>query len=133
MGWASERKAIETRLTTNWTTTPIKFDGVPFEETRNPYLACTVVSGDRNPIDLSNTGTVRSIALVIVQIFIPADTGMALAKTYADSIAAIFDRAQFFTDDGDLISCQVARAEYAGHADGWGQFNVTVPYTRDEN
>lgn len=133
MGWASERKAIESRFNTNWTTTPIKFEGAPFQETRSAYVALFIRNGDRSQITLGGNPTIRSMSLVIVQIFIPQDQGSALAKTYADSIAAIFDRVQFTTDDGNLISCQAASAEAVGQAEGWFQFNVTVPYTRDEN
>lgn len=133
MGWSSERKAIEARFSTNWTTTPIRYENVPFVETRTPYVALFIRNGDRNQITLGSNPTIRSVSLIIVQIFVPADHGNVLAKTYADTIAAIFDRAQFTTDDSNLISCQTASAESVGQAEGWFQVNVTVPYTRDEN
>ena len=133
MGWASERKAIESRFNANWTTTPIKFEWMPINETRDAHVALFLRHGDRSQVTLGNAPTVRSVSLVIVQIFVPENIGTVLAKTYADSIAAIFDRVQFTTDDGDLLSFQTASAEAVGQFDGWCQFNVTVPYTRDEN
>ena len=84
-------------------------------------------------ITLGQDPTVRSVSLIIVQIFVQKDTGSALAKSYADSIAAIFDRVQFVTSDSQLISCQTGSIEYVGQFGGWEQYNVTVPYTRDEN
>ncbi len=133
MGWASERTAIESRLNANWTTTPIKYEWAPFQETRNPYVALFIRNGDRNQITLGSNPTVRSISLVIVQIFVPQEQGTALAKTYADSIAAIFDRVQIVTADSNLISFQTASAEAVGELEGWSQFNVTIPFSRDEN
>lgn len=133
MGWASERTAIEGRLNANWTITPIKYEWAPFQETRAPYVALFIRNGDRSQITLGGSPTIRSVSVVIVQIFVPHEQGTALAKAYADSIAAIFDRVQIVTSDSNLISFQTASAEAVGENDGWTQFNVTVPYTRDEN
>ena len=133
MGWASERKAIESRFSTNWTTTPIKYEDVPFPETKAAYVEIVIRNGNRSQVTLGVDPTIRSISIIGVNIFVPKNTGTETPKTYADSIATIFDRVQFTTDDGDLISCQTASAEAVGQSDGWCQFNVTVPYTRDEN
>lgn len=133
MGWASERTAIEGRLNANWTTTPIKYEWAPFQETRDSYIAVFIRNGDRSQITLGGNPTVRSISVVIVQILVPQEQGTALAKTYADSIAAIFDRVQLVTADSNLISFQTASAEAVGELEGWAQFNVTVPFSRDEN
>lgn len=133
MGWASERTAIESRLNANWTTTPIKYEWAPFQETRSPYVALFIRNGDRSQITLGGNPTIRSVSVVIVQIFVPAEQGTALAKAYADSIAAIFDRVQIVTTDSNLISFQTASAESVGELEGWAQCNVTVPYSRDEN
>lgn len=133
MGLASERTAIESRLQANWSTTPIKYEWAPFQETHAPYIALFIRNGERNQITLGGNPTVRSISLVIVQIFVPAEQGTSLAKTYADSIAAIFDRVQLMTGDSNLISFQTASAEAVGEVDGWAQVNVTIPFSRDEN
>ncbi len=133
MGWASERKAIQSRLETLWTLTPIKFENVPFPEQRNAYVALFLRHGDRSQLTLGTSPTIQSVSAIIVQIFAPLDTGTQLPKEYADVVAAIFDRQQFFTDDGDLISCLTASAEAAGQNEEWIQYNITIPYTREEN
>jgi hypothetical protein len=133
MGWESERKAIESRFATNWTTTPIKYEGAPFAEQHVPHVALFIRYGDRSQVSLGNNPTIRSVSVIIVQIFVLRETGTALAKTYADSIAAIFDRVQFMTADNNLISCQTASIEQADETEGFFQMNVSIPYTRDEN
>jgi hypothetical protein len=133
MGWASERKAIESRLQTFWTTTPIKFENVPFAEQRDAYVALFLRHGDRSQLTLGASPTIQSVSAIIIQIFVPFDTGTQGPKEYADALAVIFDRMQFFTDDGDLISCLTASIESAGQNEEWMQYNVTIPYTREEN
>lgn len=133
MGWASERKAIQERLVANWSSTPIKFEGIPFMETHAAYVALFLRHGDRSQLTLGTSPTIQSVSAIIVQIFTAGDGGTHLPKQYADAIAVIFDRVQFFTDDGDLISCLTASIESAGDNDGWIQYNVTIPYTREEN
>lgn len=133
MGWESERKAIESRFATNWTTTPIKYEGAPFAEQHGPHVALFIRHGDRSQVSLGTNPTIRSVSVIIVQIFVLRETGTALAKTYADSIAAIFERAQFMTTDSNLISCQTASIEQADETEGFYQMNVSIPYMRDEN
>lgn len=133
MGWESERRAIESRFSTQWTTTPIKFEGAPFQEMHSSHVALFIRHGDRSQVSLGTNPTIRSVSVIIVQIFVLRETGTVLAKTYADSIAAIFDRAQFMTADNNLISCQTASIEQADETEGFYQMNVSIPYSRDEN
>lgn len=133
MGWASEEKAIRSKLESLWTATPIKLEEVPFPDYHDPYIALFIRHGDRGQLTLGTSPTIQSVSAIIIQVFVPGDTGSRAAKAYADSVAAIFDRIQFFTDDGNLISCLTASAESIGKSDEWFQYNVTIPYTRTEN
>ena len=133
MGWASERKAIESRLATNWATTPIRYENVPFQETRDPFIALVIRNGERQQVTLGASPTIRTISIIGINIFVPHESGLSVARTYADTIAAIFDRVQFMTDDNNLISCQTATAQSVDAGDGWAQVSLTIPYSRDEN
>ena len=133
MGWASERKAIEARMSANWATTPIKYENAPLQELTAAHIGLFIRPGDRAQVTLGSNPTIRSISIIIVQIFVPQESGLVLARTYADTIAAIFDRLQFMTDDNDLISCQTASIDVVGESGGMYQVNLTVPYSRNEH
>lgn len=131
MSFEDARRAIETRLETNWTTTPIRFENVPFQETMQPYVALFIRDGQGMQISLGTPALRRWPAVIVVQIFVPQDIGTKLAKTYADSIAAIFDRAQFSSGNSGTIRCRIPSIEPVGITHGWHQTNVTVPMIRD--
>ncbi len=133
MGWGSERKAVQARLADNWTTTVIKFENVPLKKTYDKYIALFIRHGERDQLTLGSDPTVRSTSLVIIQIFVPKDTGTDLAKAYADTLAALFDRIQLIDEESNLLSFETADIEEVGEDGAWYQVNVTVPYTRIEN
>lgn len=131
MSFEDARKAIESRLHTNWTTTPIKFENVPMKETADPYVAVFILEGDGEQISLGTPALRRWTGVIVLQVFVPADTGTKDAKTYADSLAALFDRAQFSTGNSGTIRCRIPSIETVGDKHGWHQINVTVPFIRD--
>ena len=131
-GFAEEAKAIETRLAAGWTTTPIRYDNAPFPETTAPYVALFILDGDGNQISLGAVALRRWVGLIVLQIFVPQDTGTRLAKGYANTLGALFDRAEFPVENGGLIRCRVPSIAEIGIRNGWNQLNVTIPFTRDK-
>lgn len=130
-GFNDERAAIESRLATNWTTTPIKFENVPFKETMSPYVALVILVGEGLQVSLGTPVVRRWPGVIILQVFVPADTGTKLAKTYADTLAAVFERVQFSSGNSGTITCRIPSIEAVGIKNGWHQTNVTVPFKRD--
>lgn len=131
-GFEDEAKAIEIRLTTNWTTTPIRYVNAPFKETDQPYVALFVLDGDGHQISLGPVALRRWVGIIVIQIFVPQDSGSRVAKTYATTLAAIFDRVEFSTDASGLIRCRVPALREVGIINGWYQLNVEVPFIRDK-
>jgi len=130
-GFEDERRAIESRMAANWTTTPIRYENVPFTETREPYVACFIRDGEGHQISLGTVALRRWSGLIIIQIFVQQDKGTTLAKTYADTVAAIFDRAEFSTGNSGPIRCRIPSITEVGVTNGWFQVNVTIPFIRD--
>jgi hypothetical protein len=130
MSFEATRVAIESRVQTNWTTTPIKFENVPFKETKDAYVALFILEGEGQQVSLGTPATRRWPGVIIIQVFVPEDSGTKLAKTYADALAAIFDRVQFSSGNSGTISCRIPSVETVGAKDGWHQTNVTVPFKR---
>lgn len=132
-GFDAERQAIETRLEANFVAIPIKYENVPFPETEDPYCAIFVRRGAGNQISLGNSPQLqRWTGIIVVQVFVPADTGTQAAAAYADQIAAVFNRQEFSVSGSGLIRCRVPQTDTVGVRNGWFQMNVTVPYRRDK-
>jgi len=127
VSFATERAAIEGRLASNWTTTDIAYVNVPFApDNAAPWVRLNILNGESGPRNV-NDGK-RHLGVIVLQIFVPQNTGTATARTYADSLATIFEDAQF-----SGILCGVASIETIGNTGTWYQINVTVGYWRDEN
>lgn len=131
-GFKDAATAIESRMSTNWTTTPVKYESVPFRETVAAYAALFIRDGEGSQITLGTVATRRWPGVIIVQVFVPQDSSIRTAREYADGIGAIFDRAQFSSGGSGVITCRVPSVEMIGVRNGWLQVNVTIPYHRDK-
>lgn len=127
-----ERKAIEKRLADNWATTPIKYENVPFKETKAAYVALFILRGDGQQASLGSSVLRRWPGLIVVQIFVPAGSGTQMALGYANTVGALFDKAEFSTGNSGWIRCRTPSAQPVGEKNGWWQVNVTVPYVREK-
>lgn len=132
-GFNSTRQAIEARLAANWTTTPIRFENVPFQETGAPFVALYILDGEGRQISLGQSVTRRWVSVIILQIFTPSSTGTRIGKMYADSLGAIFDRAEFSAGNSGTIRCRIPSMHTVGDVEGWHQINVTIPLIRDKH
>lgn len=134
-GFKDAVTAIENRMSANWTTTPVKYESVPFKETVAAYVALFIRDGEGNQISLGgSTEPVvhRWPGVIIVQVFVPQDSSIRTAREYADGIGAIFHRAQFSSGGSGVITCRVPSVEMIGVRNGWLQANVTIPFHRDK-
>jgi|GEM_PF-1105923 hypothetical protein len=131
-GFEDERIAIEKRFNDNWTTTPIVWSNVPFKEQTTPYVALFILDGEGEQVSLGTVAMRRWAGVVVIQVFTLPDTGTKLARTYAETIAAIFDRAQFSYGGSGTITCRVPSIDPVGVENGWYQVNVNVPFIRDK-
>ncbi len=131
MSFEDAAKAVEGRLQTNWTATPIKFENVPFKETASAYIALFLKDGEGTQITLGSPALRRWPGIIMVQVFVPERTGIQQARNYADGIGAIFDRQQFSQGNSGVFTCRIPSIEMVGVNQGWLQVNVTIPYHRD--
>ena len=133
-GFAAERQAIEARMAANFNTIPVRYENAPFREIKTAYCALFVRRGDGHQITLGPVPQLnRWAGLIIVQIFVPEDTGTHAAAGYADSIADVFRRQEFSVTGSGLIRCRVPNVQEVGTRNGWYQMNVTTPYIRDKS
>lgn len=131
-GYASERAAIEKRVKDNWSTTPIVFDNVGFRPADSNYVSVAILNASANQLEINGASPKhRYTGIISIQIFTDANSGTQTARTYADTIAAIFRNQSFSHSDSGTITCRTPNAIRAGVVDGRYQLNLTVPYYRD--
>jgi len=122
-------QAIAVRLATNWTTTPITYENVPYTPTpRTAFVRLLVNEVFSKQIAMSGSSSCHRISgLINIMIFAPIGTGVRVARGYADSIAAIFRNAQFSS-----ILCRSPRLVRVGDIGEWYQYSVLVDFQYDQ-
>lgn len=131
-GFKDTQKAIENRLQTMYSTTPIKFEDVNFRETGSAYVALTILMGDGQRIALGDENPeTRFPGVIMIQCFVPEGTSTLPALELADEIAAIFHESRFSLGNSGTIRCRTSSVEKQPTRDGWTQANVTTPFVRD--
>lgn len=126
MSFAQERVDIETRLIMNWTTTPIAFDNGSFVPTPGtPWIRCSILMGEAFALAFGRAVAVECSGIIDIGIFVPRLSGTALARAYADTLAALFHMQKFET-----VDCDEASVQNLGIDDSWYHFVLSIPYTR---
>jgi hypothetical protein len=128
MSYAQERTDIESRLSSNWSTTAIKWDNVAYIPTPGTaWIRCTILPGEVEALSFGRDTTKEFMGLIDISIFTPKETGSVLARTYADTLSALFDMVAFGT-----IDCDEASVQNLGVDGDWYQLNITIPFSRRE-
>mgnify|MGYP006409817341 CR=1 FL=1 len=126
MSFEKERLAIENRFSEYWTYTPVAWENVEFDTPNNEgWVRLNILNGEGDYRAINKLK--RHTGIIVVQIFVPRDTGTSTIRQYADYASSIFDGRKF----NDVV-CGVGSIETIGADDIWYQVNVTIPYWRDE-
>lgn len=122
-GWRMPDTSLRTRI--EW----------PNGETMAPngdekWVRFTLQSGDARRISVGNPGRFRRIGRVIVQVFVPLNTGDGEAIRLADRVADIY-RDQTITTASGAVRFAAPSLREIGVSDMWYQVNTICPFTRD--
>lgn len=129
MSFAQERIDIETRLSENWTTTPIAWDNVPYIPLPGTsWIRCTILPGEVEALEFGLDTDKEYTGMIDLGIFTPKNIGNAVARVYADTLSAIFDMVEFGT-----IYCEEAAVQNLGLDDDWYVLNISIPFKRRES
>ena len=128
MSYSQERIDIEARLATNWTTTSIDFENGSFVPTPGtPWIRCMILMGEAFALAFGRAAAMEYSGIIDIGIFVTRLSGTALARTYADTLAALFHMKKFGTVDCDEASVMPAGVEV-----DWCHFIVSIPFSRIE-
>ena len=91
MSLATARRDIETRIQSNWATTPVAFDNAPYRpRAGTPWVRVHIFEEDVNRLNIGTPGYHRVVGLIVMSIYVPVETGTQVARGYADTLAALF-------------------------------------------
>lgn len=131
MSFSAEEADIKTRFSTAWgSTTTVSYPNEAFTEpTNEAWVRLSVLGGSAQQIDLGDSATFRNLGVIVIQVFVPTDSGVVEAMGHADTAAAIFRRASF-----SGITCRAPAVRRVGVDDSgtWYQVNVEIPFYRNE-
>jgi len=132
MSFADERKAIETRFAANFTALPVQYENQRFAmPATGGWARLTIRNAGAGQISTGSSPLHRYAGVILADVFMPEETGSQAARTHADTIEAIFRRAQFSSGSSGTILCRTPSITTVGVADGWFQVQVSVPFQRD--
>lgn len=100
----------------------------PNDKTYDPkgkaiWARLTNIPGLAGANEIGNGPVVHRTGIVIIQIFVPSNSGTLLITQTADKLRELFE----FQDDGRLSYFSVSSTE-VGDSNGWYQQNITIPY-----
>jgi hypothetical protein len=101
--------------------------------TTGSWVALKIVNGVARVAGIcASTPLNRYQGLIIVDVFVPEDTGTATARTLAESAASIFRNKQFSSGNSGTITTRVPSIAQVGIVNGWYQLSVSVGFHRDK-
>ena len=139
MSLENARRTIESHFKTGWVNsqgnelTPIAFDNVKFKPpSNNEWVGCTIVHGLSSQISLGNSPIVRSVGVVIIQIFTDAGSGSSRALQLADKAGDIFRARRLTISANESILFREPNFVRFGVTDNIFSGNLNVDFWRDE-
>ena len=129
MGFRQDiRAAIEGRLSTNWTSTDISWDNVPYTpEASTAFIRLLIDEVDSNQISIANIPCHRIIGIIHIPIMVPTGTGTQTAKGYSDALGDIFRNANFSD-----ITCRSPKTVRVGDVGEFYQYSFLINFWADK-
>lgn len=130
MSFATARRDIEGRLKSNWATTPIAFDNIPYKPRDGvSWIRCQIFEDDVRRLNIGGPGHHRVIGLIVLSIYVPVNSGTQTAREYGDSLAEIFRDQQF---NGitcrEAVPATIGEVSVKGMESGWYQYDINVRF-----
>jgi hypothetical protein len=116
---------IETRLGSNWNTTPIQYDNVTYRPTiGTSFVRLQIQWVDAGAVGMG--GRARGVGYIDLSIYEANNTGAYAAAVKADALAAIFNR--YATA---ALKCKYAKIQRVGEIEAWYLVKVIIPFSYD--
>jgi hypothetical protein len=129
MSFADTQLAIETRFTTGFTSSPIKYENVDYDPVPGTnYVELFVVETYNRRADIgTNNPLHRTSGAISVNVYTAKYIGTKTGRALADLAAAVFRDASF-----SGVICRSPLVRNVGESGDWYAINMTCEFYRDE-
>ena len=108
------------------------WENVKYEPTTKvPWVEENYLPGGMEKTSLGPLGELEALPLYVVKIYVPQNTGIGAARTYADQLITLFAPGTSLTVAGHTVTVRTVPTTYAGQLiqteSGFGVIPVTVP------
>ena len=119
--------AVRARQTAGWTTVPVFYPNEQFKPPAGftPFVLVEFPVALSERLAIADDGTDREIGTVRFVVHVKAGSGLDLAMTYAEELAALFAKTDF---DGIRTSTPSSPIPI-GEDGAWYKISLSVPYT----
>lgn len=127
MNYSSERTAIESRFSTLYSKTSIKWENVDFKPTPgSSFVELLIDTDDTDQISMQTTPCFRTRGSIVCIIYTPINQGSKPAREIMDEVQKIFVGQQF-----DGITCRGATFGKAGVLKEWYRHVMNIEFFYD--
>jgi hypothetical protein len=141
MTLASPMPLIRARIEANWTTTPVRWPNEPFvipvdgNGRSLPWVALDMIMGHARirTFGLPGQRLYGNDGTALIEVFVPTQTGDALARSHAATLAELF-RDIDLVDGTDRVRCQapsISRGSQRDETGSWYAVSASVPFIFD--
>lgn len=115
---------VSNYLKTNWTTTPIDYPNVTFNQPKTEWVKLRFAFGDDKQISMGSSYDGRTELIIGLSLFAKVDSGTSKLMQYADTLSN-----SFRTKDIGVVHTRLPSVNIIGNVSGtdWYQINVLVP------
>ena len=130
------RSSIEAHAAASWSETPLAWDNLTYDAAaRGPWLRVSVSGSTGRQVTLGPPeGRIfRRRGQVLLQLFVPANSGPSEAAGLADRAAALFEGHSLESTIGPVSFAAADITETGADGHGWRLTLITVPFQADES
>lgn len=132
MDWEALHNVVRSRFKTQIAdvqSVTVQYDNAPFTEPEDAtWVRWTIVPAQTSLVAIGGTSRrYRTVGLAVASIFVPVESGDALALRLADAVATAF---RCVTDTGVVFSSPSVINR--GRDENWWQVNVECPFYADD-
>lgn len=134
MGYQGEFETLAGAFETGWNkATPVAWSNLDFSppSALSSWVRFSVLPGEAFHATAGAPGKniIRHPGLIVVQVFVPFNSGSITAYDLADDVAGIFRN---YHSGGIRCSAPWVTPVSPSAGEGWFQVNVNIPFVRDE-
>lgn len=128
MGRLQESVALQTYLTQNYTSTPVKFENDQQNDlSLQEWVRMSVQEASSSQITMGSNPLFRYASVLFFQIFVKPDIGSGRALEIVDTLSPLFNSKRI----GDM-TFMTPLVERVGVVRDWYQLNLSVEFYREE-